>query len=85
MSTTIEPSTDQATLPAASPETTPATSDGGSPQNDRAAVTGVAGAALGLGAGLVLAELVVPGVILAAVGVGAWVAAGRLARMIKRR
>jgi hypothetical protein len=58
--------------------------------HDRATVNltptgaGVAGAALGLGAGLMLAELVIPGLVLGAAALIGLAAAGRLSRLIRR-
>jgi hypothetical protein len=45
---------------------------------------GVAGAALGFGAGLVVAELVVPGLVLGAVAIVGLAATRRLSRLIRR-
>ena len=72
-------------LLAAPAETTPALAASGSSQNNRAATAGITGAAIGFGAGLIVAELVVPGLVLAAVGVVGWLAAGRISRLVKRR
>ena len=46
---------------------------------------GVGGAVLGFGAGLVVAELVVPGLVLGAVPLVGLAAAGRLSRFIRRK
>jgi len=46
---------------------------------------GIAGAALGFGAGLVLAELVVPGLILGVVALGGLATAGSISRFVRRR
>lgn len=71
-------------MQAAPAETVLSIATSGSPQNNRVATVGVAGAAIGFGAGLIVAELLVTGLVLAAVGVIGWLAAGRISRLVKR-
>jgi hypothetical protein len=46
---------------------------------------GVAGTALGLGIGLVVAEVVIPGVVLGALAIGGFAVSRKVTRMIKGR
>jgi hypothetical protein len=62
------------------------TSVNGAPtQNVTPVGAGIAGGVLGFGAGLVVAELVVPGLVLGAVALVGLAAAGRLSRFIGRK
>jgi hypothetical protein len=64
--------------------TTPASVNGEATRHVTPLETGIAGAALGLGAGLVVAELLVPGLVLGAIAIVGLATANRVPRFISR-